>query len=508
MPKFHPVPHGLASYRIVLERILSHVPRPIAAAILLALLVCSPARAGVGVILNETLDESVARITGSGHTAVYFSHICAESPIKLRLCRPGEEGSVMSNYLNLGEDQPYEWNIIPLSMYVYGVEDPRHRPLLGLGKVKTAIEERYRENYLAGYCVTESCKTSDKAEWRIMAGAELIRSMYIFLVETTVQQDLEIIAKFNAAPNENHFNGATRNCADFTKAVVDEYFPHSAHRDWLNDFGMTSPKAVARSFSHYAQSHPEMEFRVLHFSQLPGTIKRSTEAHSGTEQLYHSKKLLIPMIIFADHELPVVAATYLLTGRFNPEHEFEAHSTATDIQTEHQIPLADDDKDGAFAEQPEAVEVHDRQLIVGTPQEWKEFCAELDAMIDEAVREEIIPDRGYLKHLFKHLDEVGKVSISANGSIWLDVPNANETSRVGLSASNILSPGSDPHLAYEILLERTDRVLKSSKHSRETMLEFKEDWAFLQAARSKSAPSVASAEAQGALGRSAVAPAQ
>jgi hypothetical protein len=492
MPKLHHVHRGIVSARIVLDRIHSPVLRPLATAILLAFLACSPARAGVGVILNETLDESVARITGSGHTAVYFSHICPESPVKLRLCRPGEEGSVMSNYLNLGEDQPYEWNIIPLSMYVYGVEDPRNRPLLSLGKVKTGLEERYREKYLADYCVTDSCKTSDKAEWRIMAGAELIRSMYIFLVETTEQQDLDIIAKYNAAPNENHFNGATRNCADFTKAVVDEYFPHSAHRDWLNDFGMTSPKAVARSFSHYAVSHPEMEFRVLHFSQLPGTIKRSTEAHSGTEQLYHSKKLLVPMIIFADHELAVVTASYLLTGRFNPEHEFEAHSSADATQTEHQIPLAENDKDAAFAEQIETVEIQDRLQVVGTPEEWKEYRTELNAMMDEAIREEIIPDRGYLKHLFKQLDQTGNPAIFADGSVWMDVPNANGTSRVGLSASNILSPGSDPHLAYEILLERTDRVLKSPKHSRETMLEFKEDWAFLQAARSRRVASVAS----------------
>ncbi len=237
-----------------------------------------------------------------------------------------------------------------------------------------------------------------------------------------------------------------------------------------------------------------MQFRVLHFSQLPGTIKRSTEARSGTEQLYHSKKLLIPMIIFADHELPVVAASYLLTGRFNPEHEFEQHSTAQSVQVDSQIQLAKDDNDDARAEQLEAVEIRDRQQIVGTPQEWKEFRTELDAMMDEAVRQEIIPDRGSLKHLFKRLDETGKAAVTSSGSVWIDVPNANGTSHVGLSASNILSPDSDPILAYEILLERTDRVLKSPKHSRETMLEFKEDWAILKAAQSRVAASVANTD--------------
>jgi hypothetical protein len=502
-PQFEPQPHETCTSfaRIRFPDVIASPKQNIfqslyalAVVSLLAFLACSPVRAGVGVILNESLDTSVARITGSGHTAVYFSHICPESPVKLRLCRPGEEGSVMSNYINLGEDQPFEWNIVPLSIYVYGVENSRNRPLVGTDKVKGALEERYREKYLAAYCATDSCKRSDKSEWREMVGAGLIRSMYIFLVETTVDQDRELIAKFNSAPNENHFNGATRNCADFTKDVVDAYFPHSAHRDWLNDFGMTSPKAVARSFTHYALAHPEMQFRVLHFSQLPGTIKRSTEARSGTEQLYHSKKLLIPMIIFADHELPVVAASYLLTGRFNPEHEFEHHSTQISNQTQ----LAYDDNGETRAENLEALEIQDRQQIVGTPEQWKSYKAALKTMLAESVQEEIVPDRHAFRRLFKLLDEKGKPVATANGSIWMDVPNSTGTSRVGLSASNILSRSSDAHLAYEILLERTDRVLKSPKHSRETMVDFKADWAILQAAHSKSDASPANVAAANA----------
>jgi hypothetical protein len=40
---------------------------------LLGLLTSFSARASVGVVLNESLDESMDRITGTGHTAVYFS---------------------------------------------------------------------------------------------------------------------------------------------------------------------------------------------------------------------------------------------------------------------------------------------------------------------------------------------------------------------------------------------------------------------------------------------------
>jgi hypothetical protein len=462
-----------------------------ATVVLVCIFCARPAYGDVGVVLNETLDESVARVTGSGHTAVYFSRICPESPVKLRLCGPGEYGSVMSNYINLGEDERFEWNIAPFSVYVYGVEDVTRRPIFGSPKVKKLLEENYREQVLATYCAGQSCITSGKAEWREMVAAGMSRSMYIFVVETTLQQDLDLIAKFNAMPNENHFNSVTRNCADFTKDVVDTYFPHSAHRDVINDFGMTSPKAVARSFSHYAQNHPESHFRVLHFSQLPGTIKRSTEPHSGTEQLYHSKKLLIPMVIFADHELPVVAAAYLLTGRFNPQREFERHTAVEQVQlgipasaSQPSIPKAAERNSGPPG--MDAVETQDREQILGAPAEWENYRQQYETIVDDAVRDELIPGRKYVSKIFKRLDESGAPTLDSEGDLWLEFDEgAAGSSKVGLSMNNIFAPDSDPRLAFELLLARVGFLLKSPKHSRETMLEFKDDWALLEYARER-----------------------
>src|SRR5580765_6602073 len=121
-------------------------------ALVLACLGCPRAYGDVGVVLNESLDTSVARITGSGHSAVYFSRICPASPVQLRLCRAGEQGSVMSNYTTLGEDQPFEWNIVPLNIYLYGVENAHFRPIVGSQPIKRVLEERYREQYLGDLC--------------------------------------------------------------------------------------------------------------------------------------------------------------------------------------------------------------------------------------------------------------------------------------------------------------------------------------------------------------------
>jgi hypothetical protein len=128
----------------MLKPIISALAKSLGFAALLVCLLSSRSYADVGVILNETLNESVARVTGSGHTAVYFSRICPDSPVKLRLCRPGENGSVMSNYINLGEDERYEWNIAPFNIYVYGVDDPADRPVFGTEKINAVLEERYR----------------------------------------------------------------------------------------------------------------------------------------------------------------------------------------------------------------------------------------------------------------------------------------------------------------------------------------------------------------------------
>ncbi len=446
-----------------------------------------PAYGDVGVILNESLDTSIARITGSGHTAVYLSNICAKSPIKLRLCRPGEAGSVISNYTTLGEDQPYEWNAVPFNVYVYGVEDPEDRPLFGSPEIKGVLEERYREKYLAAYCASKSCQTSGKAEWREMVGASLSRSIYIFVAKTTPHQDEALIREFNALPNVNHFNGFTRNCANFAKRVINTYFPHATHADYVNDFGMTSPKAVARSFTRYALKHPGMEFRVVHIAQVPGTIKRSTVCRTGTEQLYHSKKLLLPMLIFAYHEVPVVMASYLLTGRFNPQKTWEKYPTAEASATEYQLRQAKGAKDRAEVERLEAQRTRERERAAGTAEEWADYRAQLESIAEQSEDEGIAQGND----IFRILENRDRISAESNGALWADAPGPGGVVRVGLSASNISADGSDARLAYELMLERNGRELKSPKHSQETMAEFRSDWARLQQARGVQAETVA-----------------
>ncbi len=453
------------------------------------------ARADVGVVLNESLDTSVARITGSGHTAVYFSDICRETPVKLRLCHSGENGSIISNYTSLGEDEPFEWNVVPLNIYLYGVEDARNRPVFGSEKIKDALEERYRAKYLVGYCESVSCQTSNKAEWREMVAASLSRSIYIFVVATTVDQDRALIEKFNSRPNVNHFNAMTRNCANFARLIINTYFPGATHADYINDFGMTSPKAIARSFTRYSLKHPESQFRVLHIAQVPGTLKRSTEVRTGTEQLYRSKKLLAPMLIFAAHELPAVAASYLVIGRFNPQSTWEKYPTAEASAARHRIKLAKSEKQDSRVERFEAEQDRERERVVGTPQEWQEYRWQFSTLTR--------PTQGDDNHepasVTRIMKDLNTATISADdstGALWANVRRTDGTARVGVSASTVLANDSDPRMAYDLLFARSASILKSPKHSRETMAEFRRDWIVLQHASDRQENFLSASEAE------------
>ena len=462
-------------------------------ALFFAVLACARVYGDVGLVLNESLDTSVSRITGSGHSAVYLSRICPESPVKVRLCRPGEEGSVISNYTTLGEDQPYEWNVVSLSLYLYGVEDPRNRPLFGSEKIKQALEERYREKYLSEVCTSETCLKSGKAEWREMVAATISRNVYIFVMKTSVEQDEQLIAELNSGPNQNHFNGVTRNCATFARHVINTYFGDAIRPNYINDFGMTSPKAIARSFTRYASKHPGSEFHVLHFAQVPGTYKRSSVCREGTEQLYRSKKLLVPMLIFAPHELPFMAASYTLTGRFNPEHEFEQFPTEEAFDLNQDMKAAQRQSEPVRADELHSEEGQERADAVGTAKEWKEYREAFEEEVRRAVAEEVIPGQDYLERLFKRLDQRGVPVVDDNGTVWIQLPEAGIDSRVGVSGSNLLAAGSDAQLANQFVLARINYVLSSPSDRRETWGEFKTDWALLDRAEVRHSALVARA---------------
>src|SRR4051812_29910134 len=91
----------------------------------LVLALSALSHASVTLLLEEPYGK-LGFFTSTGHAAVYLSGVCAETPVLLRACVPGETGVVLSRYDGVGG---YDWVAIPLIPYLYAVEHAEDVPL-------------------------------------------------------------------------------------------------------------------------------------------------------------------------------------------------------------------------------------------------------------------------------------------------------------------------------------------------------------------------------------------
>src|ERR1700677_517662 len=85
------------------------------------------AGASSATLLLEEPYGAMGFFTATGHAAVYLTGVCAESPLVLRPCAPGELGAVISRYDGV---HGYDWLAVPLIPYLYAVERPEDIPLV------------------------------------------------------------------------------------------------------------------------------------------------------------------------------------------------------------------------------------------------------------------------------------------------------------------------------------------------------------------------------------------
>lgn len=438
------------------------------------------AHASAGLILAKSLDSGLSRITSSGHSAVYLSRVCPDGPVHLRLCAPGEQGSVINNYDTFTEDKAYEWNIIPLSVYLYGVEDPNDRPLYASPELRTALQDQFRDTRLKDLCPEGPCRDA-KAHWRDLIATTFVRDLYMFEVDTTLEQDEAFIAKFNAAANVNHYNGFKWNCADFASLVINTYFPGSARADHINDFWMTSPKAIAKSFTHYAVKRPDLHLRVVRYTQIPGSYRRSDEPRKGTEVMFTTKKWFFPMLFRYD-ELIGFTSAYMLTGRFNPELELHRRPTEAATAAMAELEEARKDSDYSRVKEEKSLLAKQRAEEFGTKDRWATYSEALREMRSDEITPQAAAETRTAKAFANDMDAHGRVEIDSDGRIWVDYGDGDRVRRVGVSASNVNAPASDSELAFSILLVRANEELTRPSRNRESLPEFQADWQLLQGA--------------------------
>src|SRR5437763_172531 len=207
------------------------------------LLVCAGiARADLALLVEEPYGV-FGSINPTGHAAIYLNRVCAESPTLLRRCGPGETGVVISRYSRI---RKLDWVAIPLLPYLYAVEQAEDVPQWAEAASVEELRKEYAESHLMS--LVSATKGYDaKNVWPQLLGVAYIRKIYSFEIATTQEQDDLLIAEYNGRANRTHFNLFTSNCADFSRRLVDFYYPHAVGRSITADLGITTPKQIAKA---------------------------------------------------------------------------------------------------------------------------------------------------------------------------------------------------------------------------------------------------------------------
>jgi len=282
------------------------------AAVLLVWLAAGPARGAVAVLLEQPYGR-LNLVDPGGHSAVYLNHVCADGPLKLRACRAGELGVVLSRYDGIGE---HDWVAVPLIPYLYAVPSAEEIPESVDKASATALRDAYRREHLEEVAPDRPDGRAPKGNWYELVGAAFDRKIYGFQLETTAEQDAHLIASFNdRRNNRERYNGVYRNCADFVRETVNVVYPHALHRNLIADVGISSPKGIAKGISRYGGKHPEAGFSVFVVQQVAGGLPRSHSNTGVAEGVV--KRYALPLVVLSPALTAYAIAAYVGDGRFD-----------------------------------------------------------------------------------------------------------------------------------------------------------------------------------------------
>lgn len=257
-------------------------------------------------------------VNPTGHNAIYLANVCAETPLELRRCHPGEPGVVISRYEGV---DGYDWVAIPLVPYLYSVENIAEVPTHVDHDTVVHMRNRYREAHFETLGLDKSGGSYVRDGWTQLIGAAYERRIYAFRFNTTPAEDDALIARLNNAPNRSHFDMLFNNCADFARRVLNTYFPHTFRRSIFPDAGVTTPKQIAYKLVRYAHKHPEIQLQVIEIPQIPGYSWHSHSTKDIAESL-STTAYAVPLTLFNPYLAGGIFVDYLVRGRYHlvPKH--------------------------------------------------------------------------------------------------------------------------------------------------------------------------------------------
>jgi hypothetical protein len=389
--------------------------------------------------------------TATGHAAVYLSGVCAETPLVLRPCAPGEMGAVISRYDGVGG---YDWVAIPLIPYLYAVEKPEDLPLFVDPKMVSFLRDQYRRKHLEAIAPDRDNGETPGGNWYELVGSAYDRAAYAFEIETSSQQDQAFIEAYNAAPNRSHFHLVSRNCADFAKDVINFYFPKALHRSIIADVGITTPKQMAKTLIRFSGRHSQLQFSRYVIPQVPGSEARSTVVHGVVESFLKSKKYIVPSVVVSPVFAGCVAAVYVGTGagHFDPARNALVYNAERGLEP----PVGPEDR-RSYQIELKHLEAGDRSKASARVE--KTFAR----MIGNAVP-----------------------GFDSEGRPILLMRVGDEAVNVGVAEGNLFAAESSGRFAQQLLEARLQEELRRENRSKVSGSDVEQDWILLQKAANAS----------------------
>jgi len=257
-------------------------------------------------------------VNPTGHNAIYFERICAETPTRLRRCRAGELGTVISRYQGING---YDWVAIPLVPYLYAVENTSQIPAHVDRQTVRELRSRYHESHLLGLGSNLHPGNFVRGGWTELIGLSYERRIFAFRFETTEAQDDAFIARMNGDKNHSQFNLLFNNCSDFARQTLNFYFPHTFRRSAFPDAGMTTPKQIAFKLVRYSRKHPEIQLTVFEIPQTPG-YRRLSRSNKNIAESLVTTVYAVPIAVMNPYLAGGIFVDYFVRGRSHliPKH--------------------------------------------------------------------------------------------------------------------------------------------------------------------------------------------
>jgi hypothetical protein len=410
---------------------------------------CASSARGTATLLLEEPYGKLGFFTATGHAAVYLSGVCAETPLALRPCAPGELGAVISRYNGVGG---YDWVAVPLIPYLYAVERAEDIPLFVDPKMVSFLRDQYRRKHLEAVAPDRGDGQTPGGNWYELVGSAYDRAAYAFQIETTSAQDQAFIREYNASPNRSHFRTVSRNCADFAKDVINFYYPKTLHRSVIADVGITTPQQMAKMLIKFSARHPQLQFSRFVIPQIPGSVARSTPVHGVVESFFKSKKYIVPSVVVSPIFAGCVAAVYVGTGagRFDPARQ----ALVFDAQRELEQPLGSEDR--------------------------RSYQSELKHLL---VAESATESSSVKIEKWVHLFRDATPDFDAQGRPVMRIQRGEEAVTVGVSPSNILDNDAAKRITQQLLKARLHAELRRGSSPKISESDVARDWELLQKSR-------------------------